>query len=304
MKIDAYTAYQSYAKHEKWIKIFFIWPTLLLLLFLIAYPFIMLIYYSFFNFSFLRQMNTRFVGLENYTFILTDDYTWERFIFTFKYVVFAVGVQFFLGMLIAHLLQEKFRGRELVFTIVLMPMMLCPIVVGLFWKYMFNTEWGIINYFLHHLLSFPKIEWLGLEKNSIFAVVIADTWMWTPFMVLLSSAAFSAVPKYLYEAASVDRASAWFKFTRITLPLSAPILILAVLFRLMDCIKQFDLIYTLTGGGPGDATQTVSFALYKTAFQYFYTGEGSAWAFIMLIIIIGLSSILIKLLNYLSEKNK
>lgn len=301
MKIEDYT---SYVRNEKFVKIFFIWPTLALLLFLIAYPFIMLIYYSFFNFSFLRQVNTKFIGLENYTFILSDDYTWERFIFTFKYVALAVSIQFLLGMLIAYLLQEKFRGREIIFTIVLMPMMLCPIVVGLFWKYMFNTEWGIINYFLHHIVHLSKIEWLGSEKNSIFAVVIADTWMWTPFMVLLSSAAFSAVPKYLYEAASVDRASAWFKFTRITLPLSAPILILALLFRLMDCIKQFDLIYTLTGGGPGDATQTVSFALYKTAFQYFYTGEGSAWAFIMLIIIIGLSSILIKLLNYLSEKSR
>jgi multiple sugar transport system permease protein len=301
MKIENY---HNYLRQEKFVRIFFIWPTLLLLLFLIAYPFIMLIYYSFFNFSFLRPVNTTFAGLGNYTFILSDDYTWQRFIFTFKYVVFAVSIQFLLGMLIAHLLQEKFKGRELIFTIVLMPMMLCPIVVGLFWKYMFNTEWGIINYGLHYLLQFPKIEWLGLEKHSIFAVVIADTWMWTPFMVLLSSAAFSAVPKYLYEAASVDRASGWFKFTRITLPLSAPILILAVLFRLMDCIKQFDLIYTLTGGGPGDATQTVSFALYKTAFQYFYTGEGSAWAFIMLIIIIGLSSILIKLLNYLSEKSR
>ncbi len=181
-------------------------------------------------------------------------------------------------------------------------MMLCPIVVGLLWRYMFNTEWGIINYFLHNIIGFARIEWLGVEHNSIWATIIANTWMWTPFMVLLASAAFSSVPKHLYEAASVDRASGWFKFTNITLPLSAPILVLALIFRLMDEMKQFDLIYTLTGGGPGDATQTVSFTLYKTAFQYFYTGEGSAWAFILLIIIIGLSSILIRLLNYLSER--
>ena len=292
----------KYVRNEKLMKLLFLWPSLAILLFLIAYPFVMLIYYSFFNFSFLRPVNTKFIGLTNYLLILTDTYTWERFVFTFKYVGLSVSIQFVLGILIAWLLQRNFRGKDAVFTVVLMPMMLCPIVVGLLWRYMFNTEWGIINYFLHNLLGFARIEWLGMEQNSIWATVIANTWMWTPFMVLLASAAFSSVPKYLYEAASVDRASGWFKFTNITLPLSAPILVLALLFRLMDEMKQFDLIYTLTGGGPGNATQTVSFTLYKTAFQYFYTGEGSAWAFILLIIIIGLSSILIRLLNYLSER--
>jgi multiple sugar transport system permease protein len=294
--------HKKYLRNEKLIKLLFLGPSLAILLFLIAYPFVMLIYYSFFNFSFLRPVNTKFVGLTNYLLILTDTYTWERFIFTFKYVGLSVTIQFILGILIAWLLQRNFRGKDAVFTVVLMPMMLCPIVVGLLWRYMFNTEWGIINYFLHNLLGFARIEWLGREQNSLWATIIANTWMWTPFMVLLASAAFSSVPKYLYEAASVDRASGWFKFTNITLPLSAPILVLALLFRLMDEMKQFDLIYTLTGGGPGNATQTVSFTVYKTAFQYFYTGEGSAWAFILLIIIIGLSSILIRLLNYLSER--
>ena len=294
--------HKKYARNEKLIKLLFLWPSLAILLFLIAYPFVMLIYYSFFNFSFLRPVNTRFIGLTNYLMILTDTYTWERFVFTLKYVGLTVAIQFILGILIAWLLQRNFRGKEAVFTVVLMPMMLCPIVVGLLWRYMFNTEWGIINYFLHNILGFVRIEWLGMEQNSLWATIIADTWMWTPFMVLLASAAFSSVPKYLYEAASVDRASGWFKFTNITLPLSAPILVLALIFRLMDEMKQFDMIYTLTGGGPGDATQTISFTLYKTAFQYFYTGEGSAWAFILLIIIIGLSSILIRLLNYLSER--
>ena len=294
--------HKKYVRNEKLIKLLFLWPALAILLFLIAYPFIMLIYYSFFNFSFLRPINNKFIGLTNYLLILTDTYSWERFIFTFKYVGLSVSIQFILGILIAWLLQGNFRGKDAVFTVVLMPMMLCPIVVGLLWRFMFNTEWGIINYFLHNLLGFARIEWLGMEQNSLWATIIANTWMWTPFMVLLASAAFSSVPKYLYEAASVDRASGWFKFTNITLPLSAPILVLALLFRLMDEMKQFDLIYTLTGGGPGDATQTVSFTLYKTAFQYFYTGEGSAWAFILLIIIIGLSSILIRLLNYLSAR--
>lgn len=290
---------------EKRFKILFVWPSLIVLLFLIGYPFIMLIFYSFFRFSFLRPTaGLKFLALENYQFLLTDTYTWERFIFTGKFVALAVALQFLIGIAIAYLLQEEFRGRGVVLTLVLMPMMLCPIVVGLFWKYMFNTQWGIINYLLETLLGIGPIEWLADESNSIYAIVIADTWMWAPFMALLSLAAFTAIPRYLYEAASVDRASAWFKFRHITLPLSAPILVLALLFRLIDSIKQFDLVYTLTAGGPGDATQTISFTLYKTAFQYFYTGEGSALAMILLITIICLATFLIRYMNRLIEMQR
>lgn len=290
---------------ERRFKILFVWPSLIVLLFLIGYPFIMLIFYSFFRFSFLRPVaGLKFLGLENYKFLLTDTYTWERFIFTGKFVAIAVALQFFVGIAIAYLLQEQFRGRGVVLTLALMPMMLCPIVVGLFWKYMFNTQWGVINYLLKTLLGIGPIEWLANEKNSIYAIVISDTWMWAPFMTLLSLAAFTAIPRYLYEAASVDRASAWFKFRHITLPLSAPILVLALLFRLIDTIKQFDLVYTLTAGGPGDATQTISFTVYKTAFQYFYTGEGSALALILLITIFCLATFLIRYMYRLIEKQQ
>ncbi len=290
---------------ERRFKILFVWPSLIVLLFLIGYPFIMLIFFSFFRFSFLRPVaGLKFLGLENYQFLLTDTYTWERFIFTGKFVALAVALQFFVGIAIAYLLQEQFRGRGVVLTLVLMPMMLCPIVVGLFWKYMFNTQWGAINYLLKALFNIGPIEWLADERNSIYAIIISDTWMWAPFMALLALAAFTAIPRYLYEAASVDRASAWFKFRHITLPLSAPILVLALLFRLIDSIKQFDLVYTLTAGGPGDATQTISFTLYKTAFQYFYTGEGSALAMILLITIICLATFLIRYMNRLIEMQK
>lgn len=294
------------AKHlrsEKLVRNFFIYPTLILLLFLIAYPIVMVVVSSFDEFSYLRPGPHTDVGLRHYVNILTSDYAWERFIFTGKYTVLAVTIQFFLGMFIAYLLQSKFKGRDIIFTIVLIPMMLSPVVIGLLWKYMFNPEWGIVNYFLHDLLGFPLISWLSVPEYSIWAIVITDTWQWTPFMVLLCSAGFSAVPQHLYEAAEVDRASAWFKFTRITLPISAPILLLALLFRTMDTIKRFDLIDTLTGGGPGDATQTVAYSLYRTAFKYFYTGEGSAWAFILLVVILGMSAILVKLLNYLAKRS-
>jgi len=303
-KMNARKDFRREILTERRFKILFVVPTLAILLFLIGYPFATVIWSGFFRFSLLRPGVPKFMGLGNYQFILTDPLTWERFIFTAKFVSLSVVIQFFLGMGIAYLLQREFKGRGLVLTLVMVPMMMCPIVVGLSWKYMFNTQWGIINYLLGVLLNTGKIEWLGNESNSIYAAVIADTWMWTPFMTLLSLAAFSAIPTYLYEAADIDRASAWFRFRHITLPLSAPILVLALLFRLIDLFKAFDLIYTLTGGGPGSTTQTVSFDLYKRAFQYFYTGEASAYAIILLVIIIGLSTIFIKYLTRLAEEQK
>ncbi|MCX6088834.1 MAG: sugar ABC transporter permease, partial [Candidatus Atribacteria bacterium] len=233
---------------------------------------------------------------------LTDTFTWGRFLFTGKFVILNVIVQFLVGVGIAYLLQKNFRGRSVILTLILMPMMLCPAVVGLFWKYMLNTNWGIINYILH-LFGLPAVEWLAKETVSIYSVILVDTWMWTPFMILLALAAFTAIPKYLYEAAEIDRASSWFKFRHITLPLSAPVLVIAVLFRLIDSLKLFDLVYTLTGGGPGSATQTLSFDLYKRAFQYFYTGEGAAYGIILLMVIISLSLVLIRYLNRLAVQN-
>ncbi len=281
---------------------FFLFPTLVLLLFLLVYPFLSLIYHSFFRYSVLRAaVPAKFIGFDNYLFFLTDDYTWRRFVFTGKFVLLAVSIQFFLGVAIAYLFQTKFRGRDVIFTMILMPMMLSPIVVGLFWKYMFNAEWGLVNYLLS-LVGLPAVDWLGNPTYSLWATIIADTWMWTPFTILLAMAAFSGIPKSLYEAADVDGASGAFKFFNVTLPLSAPVLVIALLLRLIDSFKQFDLFYALTGGGPGDATQTVSFQLYKTAFQYFYTGEASALGMILLIIIIGLSSIFIRYLTSLGEK--
>lgn len=281
---------------------FFLFPTLVLLLFLVGYPFISLIYNSFFRYSVLRPaVPSEFIGFSNYLFYLTDEYTWQRFIFTGKFVVLAVSIQFFLGVGIAYLFQTKFKGRDVIFTLILMPMMLCPVIVGLFWRYLFNAEWGLVNYLIS-FVGISTIDWIGNPTYSLWATIIADTWMWTPFTILLATAAFSGIHKSLYEAADVDGASAGFKFLNITLPLSAPVLVIALLLRLIDSFKQFDLFYALTGGGPGDATQTVSFLLYKTAFQYFYTGEASALGMIILIIIIGLASIFIRYLTSLSEK--
>jgi multiple sugar transport system permease protein len=281
----------------------FVMPTLSILLLMVAYPFISLLYYSTLAFSVLRPMQpAKPMGLRNYELLLTDPDLWQRFIFTGKFVFFTVAVQFILGVVIAYFLQRDFRGRDVIFTMFMLPMMLCPIVVGFLWRYMFNSEWGIINILIAGAGG-QKLDWLGVSENALIAVVIADAWMWTPFVILLATAAFRGIPKNIQEAASIDGASAAFRFFRVTLPLSAPILLIALLLRLIDAFKQFDLFFALTGGGPGSETMTVSFQLAKVAFSYFYTGQASALAVIMLLIITGLSMIFVRYLSALGKEH-
>ncbi len=275
----------------------FVLPALSLLLMMVAYPFISLLYYSTLSFSVLRPLQpAKPMGLRNYEILLSDTSLWDRFIFTGKFVFLTVLVQFLLGIAIAYFLQRDFRGRDLIFTLFMLPMMLCPIVVGFLWRYMFNSEWGIVNVLIA-AFGGTKVDWLGNSTNALIAVVIADAWMWTPFVILLATAAFRGIPRNIQEAADIDGASAAFRFFRVTLPLSAPILFIALLLRLIDAFKQYDLFFALTGGGPGNETMTVSFQLGKIAFSYFYTGLASALAVIMLIIITGLSMIFVRYLN-------
>ncbi len=282
----------------------FLVPCLLLLIGMVGYPFVSLVILSFYRFSILRSDAGReYIGLENYDFLLSDPELWERFIFTGQFVIISVACQFVIGIFVAYNLQKNFRARDIIFTVLMMPMMVCPIVVGFLWRYMFNSEWGVVNY-LATLMGSDKIDWLGVTDNALVAVVIADTWMWTPFVILLATAAFRGIPKVIYEAADIDGASAFYRFTRITLPLSAPILFIALLLRMIDSFKQYDLFFAMTGGGPGSTTQTVSFNLGKVAFSYFYTGEASALAVILLLIIIGLSLVLVRYLNLLSAKTR
>jgi len=280
----------------------FLAPSLAVLSLMVVYPFLSLLYYSTLRFSVLRPaQGSESVGMLNYTSLLTDDAIWDRFIFTGQFVLATVVVQFVIGIAVAYAFTRDFKGRDLLFTLALLPMMLCPIVVGFLWRYMFNSEWGVINYLIS-LFGIGKVDWLGVADNALWAVVIADAWMWTPFVILLATAAFRGIPKDIQESADIDGASPAYRFFRITLPLSAPILLIAFLLRLIDAFKQSDLFLAMTGGGPGSETETVSFRLGKIAFSYFYTGDASALAVILLVIIIGLSMILVRHLNRVKDQ--
>ncbi len=282
----------------------FLTPTMLLLLFITIFPLVWSLFLSFHDWSVTRDALTApvWVGTKNYGDLLTatriGQRTWERFIVTGQFVIPAVTLELLLGFGVAVLLNRKFSGRAVFMTILLIPMMLSPVVVALFWRFMMQGE-GILNYIAVNLLRIGSIGWLTDRRTVIVSLIIVDVWMWTPFMMLISLAGLSAVPKYLYEAAAVDRASGWFRFRHITLPMITPLLLIAIIFRTIDAYKLFDLGFVLLGsqGGPGRSAQTAAMWVYEVAFSNFDTGQGSALGYIMLIVIIALANVFIRVLN-------
>src|SRR5688500_2184302 len=258
----------------------FIGPALALLLFLSIWPLIQLLGLSFTDYSATRDVGYNIIWFDNYTDILTSPVVRDRALTTLIFVVGAVGLQTILGFSIAFLIARRIKCRGAITTLFLIPMMLSPIVVGLFWKFMLDVQFGVVNSFLDSL-GLNRVEWLTSQRLALFSLVIVDTWQWTPFVMLIALAGLTAVPKYLYEAAEIDRASEWFKFRRITFPLVWPLLLIAVMFRAIEAFRLFDLVYILTGGGPGGTTETLSYNVYKVAFFGFDTARAAAYGTLM-----------------------
>jgi multiple sugar transport system permease protein len=283
----------------------FIWPTLILLIAVNVFPLGYSLYLSFTNFLAVSGKPPSWVGFANFATILNAPDMWHYFATTGRYALMSVGMQTLIGFGMAMLVRRKFFGSGLITTLILVPMMISPVVVGLFWKLIYNPNFGFFNFIVgagNAGLGVDMLasKWFGHSQPglALLAVVIVDVWMWSPFVMLLVLSGLNAIPEYLYEAAAIDRASPWFQFRRITLPQVAPLLLIAVLFRTIEAFKSFDLVMGMTGGGPGDQTELIAINLYRQAFQgTFKTGFSSALAYIILIIIIAASNMYIKYLN-------
>ena len=279
----------------------FISPALALLAFLSIWPLIRLVWLSFTDYSVTRDVPASFVGFDNYVDVITSPITQKRAVTTLIFVAGAIVLQTLIGFAIAFLISRRTRGRGALTTLFLIPMMLSPVVVGLFWKFMLDVQFGVVNSFLDSL-GLGRAEWLTQQRLALFSLIVVDTWQWTPFIMLIALAGLTAVPKYLYEAAEIDRASEWFKFRRITFPLVWPLLLIAIMFRAIEAFRLFDLVYILTGGGPGGTTETLSFNVYKVAFFGFDTGRASAYGLLMVIVVIIATQIYLRYLNRLQER--
>ena len=273
----------------------FVIPTILFLIVFNIFPQLYSLGYSFTDFRASTKDPVNFVGLRNYMELLSDPFIWSNFTITAQYVIVLVAGHLVVGFGLALLLNRSFPFKGLVTTLLLLPMMLSMAVVGLFWKLLYDPNFGIINY----ALGLGKFEWLANPDVALYAIAITDIWMWSPFVMLLSLAGLSAVPKHLYEAASIDRAGRFYTFFRITLPLVAPILMIAVIFRTMEAFKTFDLAYIMSGQ---PTTELISIRLYKMAFQEWQTGKSCAFAYIVLIMVLAITNIYVKYLNKAKER--
>jgi multiple sugar transport system permease protein len=278
----------------------FITPTMVLLLAINVFPLIWTIQLSFTNYRANRpNAVVRNMGLENYRAILTDPDIWAAMQATAHFVFWTILLQTLIGFTLAWLIDRKFRGHGFWTTVILVPMMLSPAVVGNFWTFLYQPQIGLFNYVVSFFSGLPpsSFEMIGSVNLAPWSIIIVDTWMWTPYVMLICLAGLRSIPDYIYEAAEIDRASQWRQFLTITLPMALPFIMLAVLFRGIENFKMFDLVNLLTNGGPGSTTELASITLKREAFEKWRTGFSSAFAIIMFVAVFGLANIYVKALN-------
>ena len=251
-------------------------PSLAVLLSVSIYPVFNGLWLSFRNTSLVFQTDA-FVGLDNYSAMVADPKFWNAWRNTLVFTASSTALETVLGLMMALILFETFGGRGWVRASMLIPWAIPTVVTSKMFAWMFDGQNGIVNYLLRAAgLINGNINWYGSADHALLTIVIADVWKTTPFMALLLLSGLQTIPSSLAEAARIDGASEWQYFWRIRLPLLAPSLLIAALFRALDAFRIFDLVYVLTGGGPADATEVLSTLTYKTLFSALQFGPGSA----------------------------
>ncbi|MFS8113808.1 sugar ABC transporter permease [Rhizobium jaguaris] len=268
----------------------FVIPALVVIATVIVFPWAFTLWMSVNSWT-LGQSQT-FAGFANYVRLATDARFWEALWHTVLYTGLSVIAPVFLGTLAALIFDAQFPLRGFLRGIFVMPMMATPVAIALVWTMMFHPQLGVLNYLLSFVGIGPQ-EWIYNQFSVIPSLVLVETWQWTPLVMLIVLGGLAAVPREPYESAEIDGANAWQKFRYLTLPMIAPFLMIAVIIRSIDAVKSFDIIYAMTQGGPGTASETINIYLYNTAFSYYDIGYGSAMAVIFFILIVALSFVLL-----------
>lgn len=267
-------------------------PTVAVLFALSIYPLIYAVKTSF------QTNNGAKISLDNFTRLFSDGFFFSAIAHTFVFAAIALTIEFLIGLSLALLLDSRLRGRNVFRALLLVPMMLPPVVVGVVWRLMLNSDFGAINGTLKGFgFDTTSLTWTASPKLAFLSIVIVDVWQWTPFMFLILLAGLQAIPSEPYEAALIDGSSAWQTFKNITLPLLKPAILIALLLRTMDLLRVFDSIFILTEGGPGFATETISLYIYRTAFRFGDFGYATAMSFVLLILTNIISVVYIRFLQ-------
>lgn len=259
----------------------FLLPTLASIGAVAIYPVLLGLWLSFRDTT-LASPTDSFIGLSNYSQIFSDSQFWNAWIHTIQFTTASTLLETLLGLMMALVLAEQFRGRGIVRAAMLVPWAIPTVVTSKMFGWLFDGQNGIVNYLLRSIgLIQHNVDWIGSPDFALVTIIIADVWKTTPFMALLLLAGLQTIPGSLAEASVIDGANPWQHFWYIRLPLLTPTLLIASMFRALDAFRIFDLVYVLTGGGPADSTEVLSTLTYKQLFSALQVGYGSALATIM-----------------------
>lgn len=292
----------SFIRNEKYLPAVLLLPSFIFILFVVGIPMIYSLYLSFTDFTLLKSVDYNFIGFGNYKTLFGDPVFWQSFGRTLLYIAITVNLEFLFGLIIANMMSHIIRGQSIMRTIMMMPMMFAPILVGFQFKWFFNDQVGLIN----NLLSTIKgelviIPWLVDKPLGFITIIIAEIWMSTPFMVIIFLAGIMAIPQEIFEASDVDGASGWQKFRHITIPSITPFIFIAMAVRSLDIARAYDLVSIMTGGGPAHRTELVWTYVYRLAFTSQRFALGSSMSFITVLLSFAFTFYLFR--NLLKAKN-
>lgn len=284
----------KYADHKDVIKWAFLLPCLGYLVLMAIFPLAWSLSLSFTRWLGTIMEKPQWTGLTNFRDILFENPRfWKTLWFTVRFVSLAVIFQLGIGLGMAYLLRNNFRGRSFLRVLFLVPMACPPIAVAFLWKMMLHPDIGVINSALQ-MVGLPKVRWTTSVLVAPFTIVMVDVWEWTPFMFLALLAAFQALPVELDDAAAIDGASNFQIFRNITIPLITPVIVTIVLIRVIDAFKLFELVFGITSAGPANATESLSYYIYLTGIKWFNLGKGAAMSWVFLLIVLGISLVLFR----------
>jgi multiple sugar transport system permease protein len=279
----------------------FVAPTMIVILLVTIFPTIYSLGLSFTKWEVTLQEKP-FIGLGNYISLFKDDRFLHSILITLIVVVVGVGMELIIGFSLAQMFVGEMKGKRIIVAALLLPVMVMPVVVGYTWRLLWDAQYGPINQIIGWIIGRPfTYTWLGQPDTAIFAILVTEIWQWTPFMFLVFLSGLAVLDPEIFEAADIDGAGGWDKLWHLTLPLMRPIIIVALLIRGLDALKFFDIIFTLSGGGPGNSTETISFYIYQVGYQFFRLGYGAAASFVLLIFLAVLLTFLLRMFKSATE---
>jgi multiple sugar transport system permease protein len=272
----------------------FPFPAIAFVAILMVFPVIYTLVLSFTNWNLTSGSPAAFVGWNSYTGVLTEPRFLSALGRTIAFTVFAVAIEGVFGVAIALILNNAFAGRNVAKLLLLLPLVATPVAVGIVFNLFFDPTIGLLNFVLHSL-GLPPGTWVSHQRTVLASLVLVDVWQWTPMITLIVLAGLAALPEELFEAARVDGASVWQIIRYVTIPMVRPVILTALILRLIDALKTFDIIFAMTGGGPGYASETLNIMGFKYSFEYFRMGQSAVILVVLFLVVYACSLGIMKL---------